>query len=262
MQSRVYRLELEISTLRSEIHELSLTLDKKEKYRDSILKDLDSKGALEEYNSISERIHTIERSISELEKYKNLLESFKREKNELNLKNATLNLNATKYILDSKDYLDLNENKFRSLVKRFYENHGGCFEIKQAEDAKYLFNIDAQIPRDGSQGINEVKIFCYDFLLYELNPELLGFIAHDGCIFSEMDPRQKSMILKVALEYINNNDLQYFINIGQASLDEILDRENKINILTIQEKEYIENSIILKLYDKDPSQWLFGVNFG
>jgi uncharacterized protein YydD (DUF2326 family) len=118
------------------------------------------------------------------------------------------------------------------------------------------------VPRDGSQGINEVKIFCYDFLLYQLRPSLLSFIAHDGCIFSEMDPRQKSMIFKVAIETIENSDLQYFVNIGQSSLDEILDVDDKLQILSKSEKAYIKRSVILELFDKDPSNWLFGTSFG
>jgi uncharacterized protein YydD (DUF2326 family) len=40
-------------------------------------------------------------------------------------------------------------------------------------------------------------------------------MAHDGCIFSEMDSRQKSTILKIILELTANNDFQYFLNIGQ-----------------------------------------------
>ncbi len=262
MNHHAGKIERDTIKLKKDLHTQSAALSIKEMHRDTILRDLDSKGALEEYNSINERIRTIEREVHELEKYKTLLEGFKNEKNALDLENTTLNANGITYLKDAKEQLDANENKFRMLVKRFYANHGGSFEIKETKDAKYLFDIDVHVPRDGSQGINEVKIFCYDFLLYQLNPELLGFIAHDGCLFSEMDPRQKSMILKVALEYIHNNDLQYFINIGQASLEEILDKDNKINILTSSEKKEAEQSVILKLYDKDPEQRLLGSNFG
>lgn len=262
MKSRKKRIEQEVKLLRQEIINLDLDLAKLEKQRDLILKDLDSKGALEEYNSISERIKTLESEIFDQEKYKKLLNKFKVEKTELDLKNSEIMVKSVKYLNDSKDELDNIENKFRTLVKKFYANHGGALKIKETVDAKYLYDVDIHVPRDGSQGINEVKIFCYDFLLYQLNPDLLGFIAHDGCIFSEMDSRQKSMIFKVAIENIQTSNLQYFVNIGQASLDEILDADNKIGILTPEEKAEIEESIILKLYDKNPSQWLFGESFG
>ena len=261
MDNRERRLKSEITDLNEKIKRQHCFLIQREKDRDLILKDLDSKGALEEYNSINERIRSLEEEIRKLEKYKHLLADFKSDKIALELQNATLNAQSIAYLKETKSDQDKIENTFRALVKKFYANHGGTFEIKDTIDAKYLFDIDIHIPRDGSQGIKEVEIFCYDFLLYQLNPDLLGFIAHDGCIFSEMDPRQKSMLLKVALEQIHHSDLQYFINIGQASLEEILDKDNKTNILSDAEKEEINNSVILKLYDKDPSHWLLGRDF-
>jgi len=262
MNSRVDRLEAEIDFLRQEEKQLNFSLICKEKHRDSILKDLDSKGALEEYNSINDRIRTLEEEVRELEKYKRILEGFKNDKVNLDLENASINAKSIQYLIESKEYLDSIEDRFRGLVKRFYKNSGGSFRVKETKDAKYLFNIDVHVPRDGAQGVDEVKIFCYDFLLYQLNPDFLNFIAHDGCIFSEMDPRQKSMIFKVALEFTNKNDLQYFINIGQSSLNEILDEKGEIKILTNEEKAEIRKSVILKLYDKNPSKWLMGTSFG
>ncbi len=261
MNSRVKRLEIEIDELNKAMKEQQFFLEKKEKKRDSILKDLDEKGALEEYNIINEHIRNLEKEIQTQEKYKHLLSDFKSQKTDLDVQNVTLKSKSIQYLKETKTHQDSIENKFRILVKKFYANHGGSLEIKDTKDAKYLFDIDIHIPRGGSQGIKEVQIFCYDFLLYQLNPDLLGFIAHDGCIFSEMDPRQKSMMLKVALEHIHNSDLQYFINIGQSSLDEILDQENKLAILTDAEKAEINNSVILRLYDKAPNHWLFGADF-
>jgi uncharacterized protein YydD (DUF2326 family) len=262
MQSRISRLDSDIESLKIKSEELSRILEVREKHRDSILKDLDSKGALEEYNSINERIRTLESEVQELEKFKKILDDFKTKEIDLELKNAKVKLDSIKYLNESKEYLESVENKFRDLVKRFYKNHGGALQVIRSVDAKYLFNIDAHVPRDGSQGVNEVKIFCYDLLLYQLNSSLLGFIAHDGCIFSEMDPRQKSMMFKVVLENIRDSDLQYFVNIGQSSLDEILDNGSKIGILDDSEKQKIRESVILELYDIDPSNWLFGISFG
>lgn len=258
MNSRKNRLESELINLNEEISKLRHELTLKEKQRDSLLKDLDSTGALEEYNSINERIRSLEKEVTDLGKYRALLDEFTAEKTQLNLDKASLHTEALQYLTNSKNYKESIEDQFRTLVKKFYENHGGSLNINLANDAKYLYNVDIHVPQDGSQGINEVKVFCYDFLLYELNPDLLGFIAHDGSIFSEMDPRQKSMIFKVALEYVKKHNLQYFVNIGQASLEEVLDS----TILSSEEKSIIENSVILKLYDMDPSKWLFGKRFG
>ena len=98
--------------------------------------------------------------------------------------------------------------------------------------------------------------------MYLLNKNLLNFLAHDGCIFSEMDKRQKTTIFKVILDIIREDkNFQYFINIGDSSFKEILDKNNEINILTKEEKIIIKDSIRLELSDKDPSYWLFGESF-
>lgn len=52
-----------------------------------------------------------------------------------------------------------------------------------------------------------------------------------------MDKRQKTMIFKLIIELVQNNSLQYFINVGDSTLNEILDKDSKINILTDEEKK-------------------------
>ncbi|WP_265504993.1 DUF2326 domain-containing protein, partial [Providencia rustigianii] len=161
----------------------------------------------------------------------------------------------------NRDKLDFIELQFRDLVKTFYDNHGGSLKIKLADDAKYLFDIEIYVPRDKSQGINEVKIFCYDFLLFLLNKNLLGFIAHDGCIFSEMDVRQKATIFKVVLEFVRKYDLQYYVNLSTDTLEQVCDKSNE-GILSSEDITEIKKSVILELSDKDPKSWLFGMQFG
>jgi len=156
--------------------------------------------------------------------------------------------------------IEKKENIFREIVKKFYDNHGGSLKLKETENAKYLYDIKIEIPKDDSQGVNGVKIFCYDVLLYKLNKNLLNFMAHDGCLFSGMDPRQESIIFKIILELIKqNNDFQYFINLNQNTLNEIIDENN--TIISSEDKKYLQNSIILELLDKNPENWLLGESF-
>jgi uncharacterized protein YydD (DUF2326 family) len=259
--NRKKRLVSEVKELKIEIQNISDKIESISKERDAILKDLDNKGALEEYNSIFERIKSLELEVQNLKKYEALLHDFKREKSSLNTKITLIKEKGILYLDEKQEYLGTIEDKFRELVKCFYDNHGGSFRIEDAKEAKYLFNIIPNIHKDAGQAFGEVKIFCYDVLLYQLNQDLLGFMAHDGCIFSEMDSRQKSTILKIILELTSSNDFQYFLNIGQNTLNEILDEKNEVNILSNEEKNRIRNSVILELYDKNPENWLFGESF-
>lgn len=255
--NRKKRIELEIK-------ELLLELEKKDNdfniiatKRDKTLEILNTQGALEEYSSIEEKIKYLYDEIKELTRYEEALSEFKKEKSTLNVESALIKEKSIIYLEKEKSHLEKIENDFRKIVKKFYDNHGGSLKIKDTKNAKYLYDIHIEIPRGSSQAIGEVEIFCYDILLYSLNQKIINFLAHDGVIFSEMDPRQKAMIFKIVIELINKYDLQYFVNIGENSLNEILEQD----ILSDEEKSYIEKSLILKLFDKDPKSWLMGTEF-
>lgn len=259
--NRISRMSSDIEQLNRKYEELNNELQLIEEKRDNILKDLNSTGALEEYNSIIDRIRSLEKDIFDINKYDEMVASLSKDKHRFELeKQKTIN-QSIDYLEVSRHHLDFIEQQFRDLVKKFYDNHGGSLKVKLADDAKYLFDIEIYVPRDKSQGINEVKIFCYDFLLFLLNQHLLGFIAHDGCIFSEMDIRQKATIFKVALEFVREHNLQYYVNLSTDSLEQICDKSNE-GILSTEDIAEIKKSVILELSDKDPKSWLFGVQFG
>lgn len=254
--NRKKRLNIEILELEEAIEAGEKELESISTNRDGIIKDLSNTGALEEYNSLIEHIKSLETEIEQLEKFEVILQDFKRDQSTYELENAKIKDKSIKYLDREKTKFEAIEIKFRDLVKKFYDNHGGSLKIKETGDAQYLFDIDVSIPRDGSQGVGEVKLFCYDVLLYQLNKDLLGFLAHDGVLFSEMDTRQASKIFKILLELQDTEEnFQYFLNIGEHTLDTVLET------LDEHQEKSIKESIILELYDKDPKQWLFGEAF-
>ena len=259
--NRKKRLSAEISDLKILLIQLQKEKETVSTKRDALLKDLNNSGALEERDSLKDRIKTLETEKNDLEMYENILSKIKKEKSELDEKNATVKKESIYYLERNQEKYNEVERVFRGLIKQFYDNKGGSLKIEEAPTAKYLFSINSHIPKEGSQGVGEVKIFCYDVLLYSQNKNLLNFLAHDGCIFSEMDPRQKTTIFKVILELAKDDSFQYFLNIGENTLKEILDDKNQINILTEEEKETIKQSIRLELSDKEAKYWLFGESF-
>jgi uncharacterized protein YydD (DUF2326 family) len=255
--NRKNRIELEIKELHLEQEELENKIDTFSKKRDAQLILLDASGALEEYHSIEEKIKILHQEIEQLTKYEKLLSEFKRDKSNLDVDSSIIKQKSILYLEKEKDYIERLEDDFRIIVKQFYSNHGGSLKIKETNTAKYLYDIFIEVDGDGGQSVGNVAIFCYDILLYQLNKNILNFMAHDGCIFSEMDGRQKAMLFKIIIELIKKNDLQYFINIGEDSLEMVL----KQNILTDEEKEFIKKHIILELYDTKPEHRLFGEAF-
>lgn len=261
LKNRKKRLNTEIQELQNSLSELQ----EKEKQigtdRDGLIKVLDSSGALKEYNSLKDRVQELKLKAQNLEKYDTIIKEFNHKLIDYETEKVKIKQEARDYLENIKNQTDTTEEIFRGFVKRFYEHNGGTLSIIQTKDAKSLFDINVDIPKQDSQGVNEVKTFCYDISLYNLNKNLFGFLAHDGYIFSGMDKRQQSTIFKVALELIQNDGLQYFLNTSFDVLETILDKNNQIGILNDKEKNHIRDSIILELTDEKPSSWLFGEEF-
>ena len=257
-KSRKDRISAEIDEIRQRLKELEHDRDMIGDQRDQLLKDLKNSGALEERDVLKDRILTLEKEKKDLEIYSVTLENFQKDKTNIDYKIAEIKKDTIKYIEDNKLKLDAIENKFRDIVKKFYNNNGGSLKITMTQNAKNLFNIDVEIPKDGSLSIGNVKSFCYDMLLYTLNPNILGFLAHDGELFSEMDKRQKATIFKIILDEVRDNNLQYFVNIGDTSFNEILNDDT--GILNDEDKKFIESKVILQI-SEDQNTWLFGQKF-
>ena len=51
------------------------------------------------------------------------------------------------------------------------------------------YTFEARIEDDSSDGVNEVRMFCFDFLLLICRKSKIRFIAHDSRLFANMDPR-------------------------------------------------------------------------
>ncbi|SFD10200.1 hypothetical protein SAMN02745724_03496 [Pseudoalteromonas denitrificans DSM 6059] len=78
---------------------------------------------------------------------------------------------------------------FSELAKRFYPEVPAGISIQNNEgNNQERFNISFKIQNDASDGINEVKIFCYD-LNNLINSSVNSFqsVFHDSRMFSDID---------------------------------------------------------------------------
>lgn len=57
------------------------------------------------------------------------MENFQKDKTDINYKIAEIKKDTIKYIEDNRTNLDAIENKFRDIVKKFYNNNGGSLKI-------------------------------------------------------------------------------------------------------------------------------------
>lgn len=89
-----------------------------------------------------------------------------------------------------------------------------------------------------------MKIFIYDMLTYDLNPNLIGFLSHDNILYDVVDERQ----IATALDYAKDNASQYICSISDTKFQGALEYANKVD----------KNDVILELNEHNK---LFGIDF-
>ena len=82
------------------------------------------------------------------------------------------------------------------------------------------YDIEAKIESDASDGINSVKLFCYDLtLLMAGNNHSMNFIFHDSRLFSNIDETHCDELFKIVKDKFSNK--QYIANINQNQFNSL-----------------------------------------
>ncbi|WP_165847894.1 DUF2326 domain-containing protein [Paraburkholderia lacunae] len=121
-------------------------------------------------------------------------------------------------------------------------------------DNKTRYDFDVRIEADGSDGINAVKLFCYDLavLTAQQNHEM-AFIFHDSRLFSDIDPRQRAVLFQTASSASSKDGLQYIATVNQDQLDALQSE------LSPKEVDELLGRTVLRLQDDGPESKLLGV---
>lgn len=254
--SRKKRLLEQKNRLNEEIQAKSNKSELLQKEFDEIMQYLGEHQALDVFVSISNKSASLKSERDSLKKYQDLQSEYKdkqrrSEKDLLDLSEAT-----EKYLREIE--LDIAELRdyFRGLAKKFYPNSVAGLTIENNDgDNQLQFNIDAKIESDTSDGISNVKIFCYDLtILFKGYNHRLDFIFHDSRLFDGIDERQKADIFKIVYKKFTNQNKQYIATVNQNQLDEVrrlMSEEDFDNIFT--------KNTVLTLTDESDSQKLLGI---
>jgi uncharacterized protein YydD (DUF2326 family) len=147
-------------------------------------------------------------------------------------------------------------NFFRELARKLYPQSasGITINIKKGEN-QLAFTIDPRIDSDASDGINNVKVFCYDLtILSEGRNHNIKFIFHDSRIFDSIDERQLATMVRILYDNFLTTEKQYIATVNQNQLNNIQ------KILSPEEyKKIITNNTILTLTDESDEEKLLGI---
>ena len=232
-------------------------LEDKQNILDKNLEYLDTHQALDLYVSISSKIADLEADRNNILSFKNLIDEYKSNKARIDEAQAKNNQLAISYIQEIEKHRNTIRDNFRSFAKRFYPKHSSGIIIENNDQNNQTrYNISVRIEGDKSDGINSVKIFCYDFLLMLLGcNHKIDFLFHDSRLLDSIDPRQKCELFKIVNEYCIAFNKQYIIT---ANENQLTDCKSSLRD-TDEYNDLIRNNIIFELGDSSDSEKLLGI---
>lgn len=256
LSKRKERLTIELKEIRHQLKSINNAIENKGNKLDELLGYLNSHGALDEYTSINTKLGDLKIRRKRLEEHQNIIKSYKKKLREIQTDLVTENKYAEEYLDSIHDHLDKIMTTFRELSKTFYDNKPGGIRITNNDGENTLrYNITAKIQDDSSDGVNEVKIFCFDMtvLLLQLHHNV-KFIFHDSRLFSNMDPRQRYTLFKLAYIKSQEHDFQYIASVNEDTIESFKDLMSEDEY-----KEIVTDNIILTLTDESESSKLLGI---
>lgn len=223
---------------------------------DEKLQYLNSHGALGDYVGLTEQFNKYKEQYATLDNYQKMITKCKEHKRQIKAEFASEDEKTEKYINDIDDNINAIISCFQTLVEHFYTNYTAGITIQNKDGVNSLrYNIEAKISDDAGDGVNCVKIFCYDWtILCTQSNHDVKFLFHDSRLFADIDPRQIVTALNIAYTESKSRGFQYILTINQNILDnlkEIMSQEDYHKIIT--------DSEVLELSDESDQGKLLGV---
>ena len=224
---------------------------------DKLMRYLGEHGALDTFVSLTEKNAKHKEERERLIAYQELEEQYKNKRDQLEGDFLAFKQETKTYLKESEKHVDKLLSSFREFAAKFYPNSSAGITIDSNDgDNQACFKIEAKIEADRSDGINNVKIFCYDLVLL-FNPfdrHKINLIFHDSRLFDGIDARQKTEIFRVVYDSFHQSKKQYIATVNQNQLEEIKDRLSSEDYVNI-----VENNTILTLTDESEKEKLLGI---
>lgn len=262
LKSRTTRLLKEKENILSKLQELKNNRITLSKEHDDLLRYLKGKGALDQRDALVQQLSDFQKRKDALSQGQKLFKQYEIKKSELKGLLDKENTETEKY-LNSEEGEAIKENNlklFRKIANEFYNNMKNGFTIENNKGiGQVRFNLHPHIEYDSSDGINEVKIFCFDWmLLLGQHRHQVKCLIHDSRLFDAMDPRQASTALRIAAKMCKENNMQYIITLNESKYNEIL---SELQLHEFKDElETIKKSKVRGLTDKSDQTKLLGIN--
>lgn len=252
IENRKSYLHGEIDKIKNNIIQQETNLKDISEKRAVLLEILNSHGALEEYTAMQERYSSALHRLEQIRENLTLAQTIEDSKSRITIETQELLLKSRRDYVERTPSLEKAISIFRNNSEALYAEPGTL--IVDLEDTGYKFGVN--IKRAKSQGINYMKVMCYDLMLMELRKQKQSFpdfLVHDSTIFDGVDERQVAKSLMLAMEKSAEYNYQY---ICLMNSDTVPEKE-----MTKQAIETFNNAVVRRISDKDDESGLLGIKF-
>lgn len=250
LKQRKITLSKDLLLQQSQLEEIKKLIETTNEELNSYLEFLDTHKAMDKYVVIVKKIDKLNEKKNNIQQLRIFEKKIKQNIEQIKQKMSTANLETQLYLDEIDKKLNKLNSDFMLLAKTFYVDKKSALVIKNNDgENQQRFSLDARITSDGSDGIQEIITFCFDWILLNSNIIKQGFMYHDSLLIADVEKRQKEILFSLANKLCIDNEKQYIININD---DQILGfDENIINL--------IKEKTILKLSDKNQNEKLLGI---
>lgn len=249
VSNRQQFLATECERLRNEIKANEERIQILTEERAGQLNILKTHRALEEYTRLQEKLVALRTQAQDIKHVIENLQKLKQGEGEIRLQSAQLEQSGRRDYEEREQIRDRAINLFNENSQFLYEAPGKLLiDYREAG-----FKFDVEIERADSDGIAQMKVFCFDLMLAQIwaakNPSP-KFLFHDSRLFDGVDERQRAKALILAEREARTRGFQYICTL------------NSDNLPTGQLAGFnLDSFVRLRLTDHDPSGCLLGVRF-
>ena len=257
LANRLARLSREKLDQQDKLKEIEGWLRKRQAELDQNLKTLGEARALDQYTALVNEIADLTAQVRKLKDYKTIdLEYSNREANlEGQMSDEVIKTND--YLEETRSLRETHFAVFKDFVAKFYPTSPAGISLHNNEKKGNTkrFDIAVRVENDSSDGINEVRIFCYDLTLLCLKQgHKVDFLFHDSRLYANMDVRQRAMLFRLADEVTTQRGFQYIATLNPDSISGM-----QSEFTGDEFERIVTKNVVLELKDDSPAGKLLGV---
>jgi uncharacterized protein YydD (DUF2326 family) len=250
MRNRRLFLRDEIERLRNSIAEAARQASDLDAQRSSLLRILESHGALNEFSALHESVESLAGELREVEHRLSVIRDIRTAESDLRLEGEMVFRAASTNFEELRGVRDRAISIFEQIVGKLYSAGGNL----AMDMTKTGFAFSTSVERRGSQGVERMLLFAFDLTLSVLwsdREPSPGFLIHDSTIFDGVDERQRATAMLTASEMCELHGIQYLLLLNS----------DEVPFTELDGRLDVDSFTRLTLTDSTPSGSLVGFRF-